>query len=163
MRAVKSENESSRSEQLCQLLVEEIIRIPECRVIAIYSALTGEPDLVPLMAMLPNKIFAFPRVEGENMSFHIIGDASDLSLGAWGIAEPAAHAPLCHDIDLMLCPGLAFTKDGTRLGKGAGYYDRYLFSLAKNPLLWGIQFTERIIAAIPSEAHDVRMDRVFHA
>jgi len=82
----------------------------------------------------------------------------DLRPGRFGIPEPEQDAPceLCSGIDLWLVPGLAFSTNGARLGRGGGYYDRML-SLSKGQkvgILYGCQF----MTDIPFEPHDVFMD-----
>lgn len=60
---------------------------------------------------------------------------------------------------LIVSPGMAFTKDGWRLGHGGGYYDRYI---AKHPCRTvGICFSCQLLEAIPHEAHDMKVERVF--
>ncbi|GAB4014115.1 MAG: hypothetical protein Fur0010_11770 [Bdellovibrio sp.] len=59
---------------------------------------------------------------------------------------------------LILVPGLGFSRDGERLGRGKGYYDRYLSQF--NGLKIGICFEEMLLKKIPSESHDVKVDFV---
>ena len=63
-------------------------------------------------------------------------------------------------IDLAVIPGMAFTLDGERLGRGKGYYDRLL---AKMPMVYklGLCFPFQILDAIPTDENDVLMDEVF--
>jgi len=60
--------------------------------------------------------------------------------------------------DLLLIPGLAFTKEGHRLGRGKGYYDRYLENFSGTKI--GICFEESILELIPVDPHDVVMNYV---
>lgn len=65
------------------------------------------------------------------------------------------------DLDVILVPGLAFDKEGHRLGRGKGYYDRALFQLkaeGKKPVIVGLAMDEQIVAQVPYEKHDVPMD-----
>ena len=61
--------------------------------------------------------------------------------------------------NLFLVPGCAFTRDGLRMGYGGGYYDRYL-QMYKEAVTVGYAFEEQLFDAIPSEAHDRRLDFV---
>lgn len=67
----------------------------------------------------------------------------------------------------MLVPGLAFTKQGHRLGRGKGYYDAYLerckMSNTQSLTTIGLAFTEQMVDYIPTHEHDVSVDNVFHA
>ena len=60
----------------------------------------------------------------------------------------------------MLLPGLAFTKEGERLGYGGGYYDRYLADCKERPFLMGLAFSCQIADALPSEPHDIQLDEL---
>ncbi len=60
--------------------------------------------------------------------------------------------------DILLIPGLAFSRDGARLGRGKGYYDRYLEN--KNIIKIGICFHEQLVDEVPMEEQDVKMDFV---
>jgi 5-formyltetrahydrofolate cyclo-ligase family len=64
------------------------------------------------------------------------------------------------DVDLVLVPGVAFTKTMGRLGQGGGYYDRVLSRLAPNGLRIGIAFEAQMTDGLPLASHDVAMDAV---
>lgn len=136
---------------------------PEFRCVSLFAALPREPDLRDLVALMPDRHFVFPRIRDGVMEFHLIRDCRELEPGTWGIHEPKNDAPLIdpEQIDLLLCPGLAFTPEGQRLGKGKAYYDRYLGRYQTNrPPCYGVTFSAFLCDAIPCEPHDVLMDRV---
>ncbi|VDP90809.1 unnamed protein product [Echinostoma caproni] len=98
----------------------------------------------------------------------------------WGIKEPSLpldektikdEATEDGGLDLVIVPGLAFTMNGHRLGRGGGYYDRYLNwyrkvateRKLKFPLLVAMAFCEQILEDLPMEPHDNKMDRVITA
>ncbi len=83
----------------------------------------------------------------------------ELHLGARGILEPAAGEPLLGLIDVCICPGLAFSEQGDRLGWGPGYYDRFLATQHVG-LAVGLSFECQIVSQIPHEWHDRHMDLV---
>ena len=62
--------------------------------------------------------------------------------------------------DVVIVPGLAFTAEGHRLGQGGGWYDRFLADVRSNCSTIGVAFAEQLLEAIPTEAHDVTLDRV---
>jgi 5-formyltetrahydrofolate cyclo-ligase len=133
------------------------LELHPARTVATFSALPGEPQLIDLLSELPERRWALPRVVGERLDFHLAAPA-DLVVGAFGILEPPTAAPLCplEEIELFLCPGMAFTDSGSRLGRGKGYYDRVL---AASPAATrvGVCFREQVVPAIPVDPHDQAM------
>lgn len=107
------------------------------------------------------KRFAVPLTHAPDsrLTFHLLAGA-DLRTSRSGLREPLAAAPQVplHDVDLVLVPGLAFAVDGTRLGYGKGFYDRFLAELrAAFPAVptVGVTIDALVFDALPSDAHDV--------
>lgn len=134
---------------------------PEVLTLAIFAALPGEPDLLPLVELHPQRRWVLPRVDGESLTFHAVSDpATELHPGALGIREPNADSPLVPipEIDAFLCPGLAFDRKGNRLGRGRGFYDRMLAVTRADALKLGVCFPFQIVEDTFPESHDIRMD-----
>lgn len=133
--------------------------------IAVFHPLPDEPDLLPLATDLTDRIWLFPRIDAGDMSFHPVRSPEhELVPGHYGILEPAATIPAAppESIDLFLCPGLAFDPVAlTRLGRGKGYYDRYLAMAGEHALFAGVAFPSRIVSSTHPEPHDIRMHRIF--
>lgn len=142
-----------------------------------------EIDTSPLVGYALNRgiTVAAPRVTGSRMSFHRIeSETGPFRVGAYGIREPPADAPQLFPMQdgitekkmeeiqfplLVLVPGLAFSFQGDRLGRGAGYYDRFLSSLfAAYPhkrnlvTLAGVCYSFQITGMVPVETHDIPVD-----
>lgn len=82
----------------------------------------------------------------------------ELKKGSFGIREPVNSVSFNGKIDLAVVPGLAFSKDGHRIGYGKGYYDRFL---EKNPAYSvGLTFDELVFDEIPSDDHDKRVNMI---
>ena len=81
-----------------------------------------------------------------------------MSPRSFGILEPSDVIEIKHpsEIDVILVPGVAFTREGGRLGMGKGYYDRFLKQCTGVKI--GLAYHEQILDVIPTEAHDVDMD-----
>lgn len=98
------------------------------------------------------------------MTFHrVINPSDELIPTRWNLREPHPGLPVVYheDIQVMLCPGMAFDAAGHRLGKGKGFYDRYLAeSLPSGPKRIGISFAAFVFPGIPHEVHDVMMDLI---
>lgn len=85
-----------------------------------------------------------------------------LKPGAYGILEPAFNPKRLGDpekLDLAVVPGAAFDRDGGRLGRGEGYFDRFLKEAGRAYKI-GLAFKFQLVEKVPSEAHDVRVDEV---
>jgi 5-formyltetrahydrofolate cyclo-ligase len=74
--------------------------------------------------------------------------------------SPRNDLHLPDQIDLILVPGLAFSKDRHRLGRAGGFFDRLLAGRAANAFKLGICFSFQLLEHIPTEAHDVMMDAI---
>lgn len=118
--------------------------------------MAGEVDLRPLLA-LTTPTWHFPRIRGEKLSFHAVSGTGDLEADAYGIDAPRAGLPECpiECLDVFLVPGLGFGRDGSRLGRGRGYYDRVLALARPGVPRIAIGFDEQIVEALPTAAHDV--------
>jgi 5-formyltetrahydrofolate cyclo-ligase len=148
------EGAASRSHKISRFLCNAPLW-KAARVVFGFVALPGEPDW--LGGCLPaEKLIAFPRV-GENgkLSFH---SASTFKVGAFGVSEPMGGAP-APPPDLVIVPGLAFDPTGARLGRGKGYYDRWLDA---NPAVetLGVCFSCQILEKLPAEPHDARVNAI---
>lgn len=121
----------------------------QARVIAAYSALGNEPSLesVISIALASNKTVYVPIKKGDAFLFT---DASTQN-------ETDEHV-IKQTIDLWLIPGIAFSKDGTRLGRGKGWYDRYLSQ--SSGIKWGISPFCLVTDALPCDDWDVSMNAV---
>ena len=85
-----------------------------------------------------------------------------LALGRWGIWEPTDEAPLLSDysrLDLVVVPGVAFSSDGKRLGRGKSFYDRFL-PLVPRAAFVGVCYPCQVVEQIPADPWDIGMDIV---
>lgn len=122
-----------------------------------YKSEVQTEELMETLLALGKRVYA-PRVYGEEMDFYRISSLKDLHEGYKGIPEPVEA---CKDIferpisdsTVMLMPGAVFAPDGSRIGYGKGFYDRYL---AKYDIMNRIAlcFSVQLAESIPSDAHD---------
>ncbi|BCX49442.1 5-formyltetrahydrofolate cyclo-ligase [Haloferula helveola] len=127
--------------------------------IATFAALPGEPELTPCLSAAAVHLWHFPRVDGDCLRFYRVDDACQLEPGAYGIPEPCQESEEVPvgEFDWILCPGLGFGRDGSRLGRGKGYYDRALAGARPDAWLIGTGFEEQFVEALPCEDHDLPM------
>lgn len=123
-----------------------------------FVALRGEPDTDGLMARLERdgKRLLLPRMEGDRIVAAELGDG--LRPGPFSGWEPSGIVRNQPEIDVVIVPGVAFTSDGVRLGRGGGHYDRFLVGVTCPTI--GVCFSEQICDELPHEPHDVRVAAV---
>ena len=109
--------------------------------------------------MHPEIRWVYPKVRGHELTFH---SGEILTPGEFGILEAPDGSPEIplSEIDLFLCPGLAFDLTGGRLGRGRGFYDRLLARARPDAIKLGICFPQQIVSNTFSEPHDIHMDQV---
>lgn len=133
-------------------------RLAPDRWVVLYDAMADEVDLGPLVASQPGRRFALTRTPD---------DGPDLTVHPWdsprqrhrlGYEQPRADAPRIADGDIgaVAVPGLAFDRSGHRLGRGAGWYDRFLARLDDEVLRIGVT-GDLVLDRLPVEDHDVAM------
>ena len=90
----------------------------------------------------------------------MVHSPADLSPGRFNVLEPKAGCPSVplNQLDLVFVPGVAFDFNGRRLGRGKGFYDRLLAEVRGYKC--GVAFEVQVIAAVPEEPHDVRVDSI---
>lgn len=127
--------------------------------IAVYSPLPGEVDLSTVIRLHPGIRWVYPKVSGHHLTFH---SGDNHRPGAFGILEPHHESPEVplQQIDAFICPGLAFDKNGGRLGRGRGFYDRLLAQARPDALKIGICFDFQLVLDTFAEPHDIAMDAV---
>ena len=151
------------SGELLKTLTDSLTELSAGKRIAIYSALPDEPRISPLIDTLPHHLWLLPRVDGDHLRFHAVSDpSSQLQEGAFGIMEPDPNlvTVAIPEIDIFVCPGLAFDIHGGRLGRGRGFYDRVLAEAREDSLKIGVGFDCQMVEDVFAEEHDVAMSSV---
>lgn len=137
----------------------------QAHTIVLFSSL---PDEISTREMLEryaaSKMVLLPVVDGDDLLLCPFQGFNQMREGAYRISEPldVSH-PLTDlsSIDLVIVPGVAFDAQGHRLGRGKGYYDRLLSRTdLQRAYKIGICFACQVVEAIPTEKHDISMDRV---
>lgn len=115
--------------------------------IASYQPLPNEPDTSEFNTWAEERFqVVYPRIVGDALEFA----PGPLSPGQFGISEPAGKK--IEQIDLVLVPALAIDHQGNRLGKGKGFYDRFLIGF--DGVAYAVVFDEEVLEVIPVEEHD---------
>ena len=132
------------------------------------AAFVAMPDEVPTKEILGRwlklgKRIVVPRVDGDIMRFYDYSP-DRMQTGAYGIEEPMGdeECPV-RDIDLIIVPARAFTRRGERLGRGGGFYDKYMSLATFRAFKIGIAFECQMFDSLPCDQHDILVDRVVWA
>ncbi len=145
-----SREESRRiTEKLFQMSV-----IRNASALLLYYPLKDEPDIRALFNM--GKPVYLPSVQGPDMSFRLLD--STLESGAFGIPEPKGKLLEDYRDCVIIVPALAYDREGYRLGRGMGYYDRFLSSNHLYSI--GVIPSHRVLDSVCREHHDIRVDEV---
>jgi len=140
-------------------------KLKKAKRIALYRSYKGEVPVDGLAKAFMAKgiTCCFPRIENGEMLFYDCEslEGTEFEESSMGIKEPvktkAAVDP--KDIDVVVLPALAYNEEGTRLGAGGGYYDRYFGKLGNGrPYLLGICYEFQICSDVPSDEHDISAD-----
>jgi 5-formyltetrahydrofolate cyclo-ligase len=129
-----------------------------------FAPLPDEPDVTTLIdeALRTGRKVALPRFRPDSAIYEAaqIASRNDLRSGRFGALEPVAGCPSIslNQLDLILVPGIAFDLTGRRLGRGKGFYDRLLAEVRGHKC--GVAFDVQIVAGLPEEPHDVRIDSI---
>ncbi|MEO6784600.1 MAG: 5-formyltetrahydrofolate cyclo-ligase [Chthoniobacteraceae bacterium] len=151
---------AEKSARLCAAIAESAAW-RDARTVAIFAPQPREPDVELLWMLGDGKAFAYPRVTEDRLDLFRVASLHELAPGTFGVREPVAdiaHAVAPETLGLILVPGVAFTADGARLGRGGGFYDRLLAWLAPHTSKIGVCFDSQILHELPVEAHDQHVD-----
>lgn len=163
-RAMTEEMIDSASAKLGELFAQSR-QYKNAKTIYGYLPYNQEVRTIPMLerALAEGKKVAVPKVYGDTMKFIYMTDLSQVDKGYAGIPEPVADGPVADDpTALVLMPGLAFTKNGDRMGYGGGFYDKFLACEPEHPtvaLCYGFQIVEQL----PTEQYDIPVDLVLWA
>ena len=157
----KAERSAAEQAVTERLLTDPVYKNARC--IYCYASFRDEVGTSVIIeeSLRQGKKVAAPRIAGRRrMEFFFIKSRADLRPGAWNIPEPGpwcAKAPLPDEKTLVILPGAAFDRSGTRIGYGGGFYDVYLEGndkCRKAALAFDVQCMDKI----PADEHDVRAE-----
>jgi 5-formyltetrahydrofolate cyclo-ligase len=167
-RQVRSElrNRDALSQAIC-CRIRQLAAWKSATTILFYTSVRDEVRTIELMeeSLASGQCVIVPCCVGDDLELIQITSMTELVPGAYGIPEPEAGLrqdeyrciPLS-EIDLVLVPGVAFDRQGGRIGYGRGFYDRLLSRLPPNCLRVGLAFACQIVPCIPMQPHDQPID-----
>lgn len=163
---LEENNKKLWDEKIFSLLVEAP-SVKKAKNVFIYVSFQKEVDTHSLINyfLAQGKTVAVPLVisKEKGMIAIIIDGISQLTPNKMGILEPVYDENRIlqpKDIDLLIVPGLAFDKNGGRIGYGGGFYDRYMAKVKENVPRIAVAYDFQILDFIPMEKHDMKVDYV---
>lgn len=173
MLAMDGERKRAGSAAACERLLA-ILAPPRARVVRVAMVYSPMPDEMSLEVLVRGLVGRGVRVclprqtEGKGLeAAEVEGEAVGAGLGEiFGGGRCVMHPPAgwravgAGEIDLIVVPGLAFDRSAHRLGRGGGFYDRFLANPAVRALKVGLCLDEQVVGCVPMEEHDVPLDAV---
>lgn len=141
-------------------IVEQIkkdSRFLNSHVVALFYPMSFEVNLLSLLD--EDKCFVFPRVEKDGIHFYPYTKELTWEKSSFGVMEPQSTTRMDEQIELMLAPALAISKDLYRLGYGKGYYDQFLTKQRPKCVI-GVIYRHELIDVLPIDSHDQQLDDV---
>jgi 5-formyltetrahydrofolate cyclo-ligase len=154
---------AEKSEAICSA-IKSIKEYSAAQSILFFMPFRGEVDIKPLIekALQQGRRCALPKCGkgGSLKLFSISNLSADVEPGMFGITEPkeCMCEYTCDKFSVIIIPGVAFDRQGRRIGYGAGYYDRLLAKAARGSLIIAPAFALQVLAELPHGGHDVPVD-----
>lgn len=162
IKLLKKQHTKEQLLEQSELILAKLERHPDFRnasIVMLYSAL---PDEVQTQAFLEKwrheKKIILPTVVGDDIIPVELAENTGFAVGDFNILEPQ-NKPYTGGYDLIVVPGVAFDRNGNRIGRGRGYYDRFLCKHLDVKRI-GICFDFQLVDKVPTEPNDIRMDEV---
>lgn len=160
---LKTRHSSSTTRQSAEILaaLEAHPAFRAATTVLLYHSLKDEVDTHEFIRKWSReKRILLPVVVGDDLELRLYTRPEDLKPGAYGIEEPTGELFTDYaDIDFIAVPGVAFDRNGNRLGRGKGYYDRLLPRIP-SAYKAGICFPFQLVEEVPAEPFDIRMDEI---
>jgi len=132
--------------------------------VMLYWPIPGEVDCMPALfaAWEAGKTVLLPKVlweEDRMIALAYRSPDEELTVGRYGIYEPADGSPWPIDeIDLIVAPALAYDRMGNRLGRGGGFYDRFLAQIEVGVETCGLAYDQQVVEELPTHSNDYPVD-----
>ena len=163
-RRMRKELNLTEKSKMDQEIFGRLFQMPEiltAKIVYLYASFEYEADTWEILKALWKRqiMVASPRTEGNELFFCLVDKPEELIPGSFGIWEPKKDCQSAKGIDFkcpVVLPGLAFSRQGERVGYGGGYYDRFLEKESEHVLI-GIGYPFQVLEKIDTESHDQKV------
>ena len=158
-----------KRQSLSKLIVPNVLKlrdIKDAKIVGAFLPIGKEPDIRPLIKqlMFEGKVVCIPVMseDGKSFRFASLGPLEALEKTKLGTYEPVQKNFIEGErIDVFLVPGLAFDRQGVRIGRGLGFYDKFFGDNKTNARKIGVAFEIQLMGfELPVERHDILMDLI---
>ncbi|MBO7132846.1 MAG: 5-formyltetrahydrofolate cyclo-ligase [Bacteroidales bacterium] len=162
IKALKKQHTAEQLEAQSNAIMQKLEKhsdFAKAKIVMLYYSLPDEVQTAEFIAKWRSiKQIILPTVVGDDIVPVKLDDSTTFAKGDFNIQEPQSE-PYTGGYDLIVVPGVAFDRNGNRLGRGRGYYDRFLCNHA-NVKKIGICFDFQLVDEIPTEPTDIKMDEI---
>ena len=166
LKAMTPEQRHGASVAACARLIK-LEAFQQAAVIMLYMPLANEIDVThaAMRCFRLGKTVCVPKVDWDRCEMHAVEitslDDRVLDCDEHGLRSPRVCSPVVPSvIDVVVVPALAYDPRGNRLGRGGGYYDRFLSKVRANVTTVGLVFDQQIVDQVPVKPHDMAVDIV---
>ncbi|MGB2705256.1 MAG: 5-formyltetrahydrofolate cyclo-ligase [Candidatus Omnitrophota bacterium] len=158
--------EALRKSRIIQKKLFSLPEFKKAKIVMFYASKPNEVNTCEMIdeALKTGKRVALPRCASQKtfVPKEISNRHTDLEKGAYGIYEPRKQKSDVEPgrIGLVVVPGVAFDIENGRLGRGKGYYDRFLKKLPPGKTTVGLAFDFQIVKNLPKNSHDIPVSKV---
>ena len=157
-RMMSAEERTAQSELILSQL-EKMTVFREAKTVLLYYPKNNEVDVLPLFKRYKrDKVLLLPVTHRNGMTANPYEGNDKMHRGKVGIPEPTTP-PFEGNIDVIIVPAVAFDKQGNRLGRGGGYYDRFLKKQTHATII-GVGYDFQLVDEVPVRKHDQKMHRI---
>lgn len=140
--------------------IEQMPTFQSAKTVLIYYPANNEVDVLSLIKKYKReKTFLLPMVHRNSMDACPYEGNAKMHRGKYNIPEPTT-APHKGTIDMIIVPGVGFDKQGNRLGRGGGYYDKFIARISRKTQLVGVGYDFQLAESIPASRRDKKMNFV---
>jgi 5-formyltetrahydrofolate cyclo-ligase len=159
---------AEKLEKKSALIGEKLLALPEfqkAEKLMLYFSIKNEVGTRPLIkeCLKQGKQVFLPKTEFEKKKIILtqISSIEEVKKTRQGLFEPiGAKTAKASELDLIVVPGVAFDREGNRIGMGRGFYDELLRKTSTKVKLVGLCFEENLAEEVPTESHDVKMNLI---